>query len=266
MKNTAPFLTVLFLLLFSISCTKQKEEIVTTPIKPNCGTASALAECLTPKFSSQYYVEQGIKYFQTMQSDIPIDVQPNYSDLVIRWEWPPWLLLTGYKRNGMIASDILLKLNPTSYDTIDCKAFETQPFCRCHVVFNYSGETCPIYEEFTFNDQGEITFIEAWSDFESLLPMGPGDDRIWQEAEYWGMTKVNRLSAKVPGLGNATGKIDLKADWMKAAVREDEDVAELVLRLKDPVVTWFDQLLNNLDELSGGCEAPEGDIFPYYTP
>ena len=24
--------------------------------------------------------------------------------------------------------------------------------------------TCPIYEEFTFNDKGEMTFIEAWSD------------------------------------------------------------------------------------------------------
>jgi hypothetical protein len=134
------------LLLFAaiISCTKKGDIEKPFVIQPNCGTDAALAECLTPKFSPEYYVEQGVKYFLTMQSDIPIDVIPNYSDLVIRWEWPPWLLLTGYKRSGLIASDIVLKLNPTTYDTIDCRAFDTQPFCRCHVIFNYSGETCPI--------------------------------------------------------------------------------------------------------------------------
>lgn len=231
---------------------------------PNCGTDSALASCLQPQFPPEYYVEQGVKYFQTMQSDIPIDVIPNYSPRVIRWEWPPWLLLTGYKKDGLIATDILLKLNPTAYDTIDCRYFAEQPFCRCHVVFNYSGETCPIYEEFTFNDQGEITFIEAWSDFESLLPMGPGADGIWDEAEYWGEKDVNRLSAKVPGLGNTTGLIDVNADWMKNAARADPEIRELHKRLKDPINTWIVQLLTHPEELRTGCEPPPGDTFPYF--
>jgi hypothetical protein len=248
------------------SCSRVELIPVSSGIRQNCGTDSALAGCLTPKFSAEYYIDQGVKYFQTMQSDIPIDVIPNYSDRVIRWEWPPWLLLTGYKKDGLITTDILLKLNPTSYDTIDCRFFDTQPFCRCHVVFNYSGETCPIYEEFTFNDQGEITFIEAWSDFESLLPMGPGDDGIWDDSEYWGMKDVNRLATKIPGLGNETGLIDVNAGWMKNAAQADPDIREMHKRLKDPVNTWLVQLLTKYEELRTGCEPPPGDVFPYYEP
>ncbi|MDB5228618.1 MAG: hypothetical protein JWN78_2811 [Bacteroidota bacterium] len=199
-----------------------------------------------------------------MQSDIPNDVVPNYSELVIRWEWRPWLLLTGYTKDGLISSDILLKLNPTSYDKIDCRAFETQPFCRCHVIFNYSGKTCPIYEEFTFNNQGEITFIEAWSDYESLLPMNSGADEIWDEQEYWGMKDVYRLSAKVPGLGNDSGKIDIQAAYMENAALLDNDVADLVKRIKDPFHTYLEQLLTHQEEVAHGCEVPAGDRFPYY--
>jgi hypothetical protein len=256
------WLIVIFLL---ISCKKE----ITNTIEQNCSTQGALATCLTPKFDSAYYIEQGVKYFLTMQSDIPPSVQPNYSDLVIRYEWPPWLLLTGYGRDFLIQSDILLKLNPTQYDTIDCQFFNEQPFCRCHVVFDYSGEKCPIYEEFVFNDQGEITFIEAWSDYESKLPQGmnAGADGVWSYDEYWGkQPNVYRLSTKIPGLGNSTGKIVLNSSYMQKAMAQDANIADLEKRLKDPFTTYIQYLATHQEELANGCEAPEGDIFPYYYP
>ncbi len=231
----------------------------------SCNAINALSTCLTPQFSPEYYIDQGVKYFQTMQSDVPINVIPNYSDLVVRYEWPPWLIVTGYERMGLILTDILLKLNPTAYDLIDCRYFEEQPFCRCHVIFDYGGEPCPIFEEFTFNDQGEITFIEAWSDFESLLPMNAGDDGIWDYEDYWALGNADRLSTRVPGLGNETGRIAPNSMWMQASIPSDDLVLkDMTFRLKDPITTWLDQLLNHQEELSGGCEAPKGDIYPYY--
>lgn len=222
-----------------------------------CGTEAAYAECLTPKFPPEYYIEQGVKYFRTMESSVPIDVIPNYADNVVRWEWPPWLLLTGFRKNGLILTDILLKLNPTSYDLIDCRFFEEQPFCRCHVIFNYSGEQCPIYEEFVFNDQGEITFIEAWSDYESLIPMDKTD--YWAEGD-----NVRRLSTRVPGLGNLEGRINIHSDYMAEAAAEDEDLAEMVYRCKQPISTWLQLTIETFEDVQHGCEAPEGDVYPYY--
>lgn len=252
------------LLLVLISCSKETKINVNTS---ECDNEGAYSTCLTPKFPPEYYIEQGEKYFLSMQSDIPIDVKPNHSDLVIRWEWPPWLFLTGYTRDFLTISDILLKLYPTKYDLIDCRFFETQPFCRCHVIFNYSGTLCPIYEEFVFNDQGEITFIEAWSDYESLLPMDAGEDGIWSEEEYWAMQdNVRRLSTKVPGLGNETGRIKISSPYMQYAAEKDEDVKELVRRLKDPIKTYFETLSQGFKGIAEECVAPQGDIYPYYFP
>ena len=268
MKKNRHTIFLMVMLLGVISCSTDNKTYPTT-IAENCGTQAALSTCLTPKFDSVYYIEQGIKYFRTMQSDIPNDVIPNYAGSVIRWEWPPWLLLTGYGKDFLITSDILLKLYPTQYYKLDCKYFDEQPFCRCHVIFNYSGDSCPIYEEFTFNDQGQITFIEAWSDFESLLPenMNAGADSIWSENEYWAkQPNVKRLSTKVPGLGNTYGKINVDAEWMQEAIAIDKDVAELVRRIKDPIKTYFQQLATHSNDLQGGCKAPVGDRYPYYIP
>ena len=217
---------------------------------------SALSTRLTPKFTAAYYIDQGVKYFRTMESSVPISVKPEYSDLVIRWEWHPWLLLTGYKRRNLINTDILLKLYPTKYDTIDCQYFEKQPFCRCHVIFNYSETRIPIYEEFTFNDQGEITFIEAWSDFPSLLPMDATD--YWAEAE-----NVNRLSTRVPGLGNNEGRIDRKADWMLRASETDTVLADMLHRLRRPFNTWVKEYFKQKDAMKEAHHPPEGDRYPY---
>lgn len=220
---------------------------------------SALSTTLTPKYTPEYYIDQGVKYFRTMESKVPIKVKPNYSDLVIRWEWHPWLLLTGYKRRNLINTDILLKLYPTTYDTINCRYFNTQPFCRCHVVFNYSGKLIPIYEEFTFNNQGEITFIEAWSDYPSLLPMDKTD--YWAEGD-----NVNRLSTRVPGLGNATGRINKRAGWMKNAAAKDPVLADMVHRIKHPISTYIGEFFRQHKEMKNADKPPAGDIYPYYPP
>lgn len=209
-----------------------------------------------PTRTPEYYVEQGVKYFLTMESSVPPKIRPNYSKLVIRWEWHPWLLLTGYGRRNMIQIDIMLKWYPTKYDTIDCRYFDRQPFCRCHVIFNYSEKHVPIYEEFTFNDQGEITFIEAWSDYPSLLPM--------KKEDYWAEgPNVNRLSTRVPGLGNKEGRIHIKAPWMIEAARSDSDLADLLHRLKHPITTYFREIHKQKSAMIQAIHPPPGDQFPY---
>jgi hypothetical protein len=137
-------------------------------------------------------------------------LHPQYSPLVVRFEWPPWLLTTGYGDAAMRATDEALRAYQTDYRTIDCRFFPEQPFGRCRVVFLYGRDNpsttqdertdCPIYEEFTFNDAGQITFIEAWTDHPDYLPMA-GDDP-WAEDD-----DVMRLSTRIPGLGNAQGRI-----------------------------------------------------------
>ena len=213
----------------------------------NCGKINAKAGCLSPTQSPEYYIDQNIKYFLTMESNTSPLIIPNYSKKVVRWEWPPWLLLTGYGSSSLIWTDLLLKLNPTTYPVLNCEAFDTQPFGRCHVVFDYSGELCPIYEEFTFNDKGEITFIEAWIDAPGWIPMKEHD--YWAEGE-----NVDRLATKVPGLGNETGLIDIHSDWVKDAAAKDADISELVRRTKKPVSTWAYELITHIEEVRHGCD------------
>ncbi len=147
-------------------------------------------------------------------------IHPRYAPRVIRFEFPPWLLTTGYGAATMKNVDELLRIYNTDYKTIDCRFFPAQPFGRCHVVFLYGRDDpqtaeddrtlCPIYEEFTFNDQGQITFIEAWTDHEDYLPMNAGDP--WAEAEG-----VKRLSTWVPGLGTPSGRIDPSSEAFEDA-------------------------------------------------
>jgi len=109
-----------------------------------------------------------------------------------------------------------------------------------------------------------MTFIEAWSDYESLLPTTSGADSLWDQQEYWGMKEVNRLSTKVPGLGNSTGRINLYSPCMNEASEKDKDIAELQMRAKDANKFWMQELIKHRKEVSGGCEPPEGNIYPYY--
>lgn len=212
-----------------------------------CGTPAANARCLSPTQTPEYYIDQSIKYFLTMESSVSPLVIPNYAPRVVRWEWPPWLLLTGYQRFNLIWTDIVLKLNPTAYAVLNCQAFDVQPFGRCHVVFDYSGELCPIYEEFTFNDEGQITFIEAWTDQPGWTPTSDDD--------YWAQENIpGRLANRVPGLGTETGWVDWDGEAMQEAISKDADVAELVKRVKDPYKTWFQELITHTQELAEGCD------------
>ena len=146
------------------------------------GTPGATAGCLAPTREPGHYVAQGLAYFDTLDVDADPDSAPTYAELVARWEWPPWLKLTAWTRDNIEATDTLLRLYPSIVEERDCRAFGTQPFGRCRVVFRYEDHgnlPCPIYEEFTFNDSGEITWIEAWSDQPDLRPMDP-------DADPWG--------------------------------------------------------------------------------
>ena len=208
------------------------------------GAPGATSTCLSPSQTPDYYIEQSLRYFDTLDLEADPASVPNYSLLVARWEWPPWLKLTGFGRDPMVKIAKLLKsYDPSTVPTRDCRAFPVQPFGRCRVVFAYPGGTCPIYEEFTFNDQGEVTFIEAWSDAPALLPTSDPADP-WAEGPG-----VNRLSTRVPGLGNATGLIDLDAPWMTEAAALDADLADFLTRAKNFWPTWFAEYLAAGDDL-----------------
>ena len=196
-------------------------------------SSDALATALTPRQPPKYYVEQANKYFDTLDTSADPNSVPNYSTLVARWELPPWLWLTGYGRDNMLdTTELAVFFDPSTVPTRDCRAFAVQPFARCYVSFEYEAGSCPIYEEFVFNDQGEMTFIEAWSDQPQLLPTSDSSDR-WAEGP-----DVRRLSTKIPGLGNATGLIDLDSEAMQRAASEDPEIADFVRRAKDFWPSW----------------------------
>jgi hypothetical protein len=213
------------------------------PIDP-CSHDGALASCLEPTLPPEYYAQKSSMYFDTMDYTVQLEEWPPYSERVARWEWPPWLKLTAYTRENIEATDTLLKMYPSVVPERDCRAFDTQPFGRCYVVFYYDaheGRGCPIYEEFTFNDAGEITWIEAWSDVEGLRPTS--DEDRWGEH-----SDIGRLSSRIPGLGNAEGKLDLDSEWMQQAAEEDPDVADFVYRANDWQATWLEEYANAPDD------------------
>ncbi|TWI93311.1 hypothetical protein JM93_00867 [Roseibium hamelinense] len=186
---------------------------------------------LAPQHSKAYYVDQAHKYFDTLDSFAPRSSQPAYASHVLRWEWPPWLYLTGHKDHFMVM-DKLVVLFPARVTDRTCRAFEVQPFARCRVTFEFdwTGARTPIYEEFTFNSAGEITFVEVWSDAPGLRPMAVLSDP-WAEDPA-----VDRLSTRVPGLGRADGRYQL--DQLKMLATGDTGLASLNLRLEAPMIAW----------------------------
>lgn len=204
---------------------------------------------LVPTQTPEYYVAQANLYFDTLDTRADPSLVPNYAPLVARWEWPPWLYLTGYGRDNMIESTrSALAVDPSTVPTRDCRFFPVQPFARCRVSFQYAEGPCGIYEEFTFDDEGEMTFIEAWSVFPETLPTSDPND-LWAEGP-----NVHRLSTKIPGLGNATGTIDLASPAMQHAAEHDPEVADFVRRANDFWSTWLDALLAaGNDYFARGC-------------
>lgn len=228
------------------------EEQMTLEAHPclNAGTPGATATCLQPTQTVAYYAEQANKYFDQLDIDADPESVPNYHELVGRWEWPPWLLLTGYTAEDMIKTSIILKdFDPSTVPVRDCRGFDTQPFARCYVVFEYEEGPCPIYEEFTFNNAGEMTFIEAWSDLPGLRPHPDGVEDKWGERNTLG-----RLSTRVPGLGSINGTVDLTSEWILEASKTDADVAEYAKRAADWWTFWLEEL-NSADKdfFGQGC-------------
>lgn len=66
------------------------------------GTDDATARCLSPTLPPEHYIEQAGLYFDTLDTDAPPENIPDYNEFVARWEWEPWLLLTGYGERDMI--------------------------------------------------------------------------------------------------------------------------------------------------------------------
>lgn len=216
----------------------------------NPGTEGATARCLEPTLDPQHYVDEALAYFDTLDVDAPRDSVPDYHPQVARWEWPPWLYLTGYEADSMNASAALLRLgDPSTVPVRDCRFFDVQPFARCFITFEYEGGSCPIYEEFVFDAQGRTTFIEAWSDLPGLRPHADIDDDPWGEDDDLG-----RLSTRIPGLGQPSGTHDLDGAWFAEAAAADPDVAEFQRRARDAWPIWFDELENaDPDFFAIGC-------------
>jgi hypothetical protein len=212
------------------------------------GTDAATARCLRPTQTPEYYVEQALKYFDTLDTDAdPLSI-PNYADWVARWEWPPWLLLTGIGAVDMKEiSDSLRLVDPSTVPFRDCRFFDEQPFARCYVSFEYEEGPCPIYEEFIFNDAGEMTFIEAWSDIDGLRPTS--------EADRWGeAADFPRLGTRIPGLGRPDGQYVLTSEPMRLAAERDAEIADFVRRGLDFWPTWIEEFQNAGDDFFAvGC-------------
>ncbi|MFO0759017.1 MAG: hypothetical protein U0359_21170 [Byssovorax sp.] len=222
------------------------------PLCANSGPG-ALSTKLTAKLPESHYVDQANRYFDAIDITAPAESVPTYAELVIRWEWPPWLKLTGFGREQMADTDKLVKKKaPAKVSPRDCRFFAEQPFARCRVSFGYQdmggGKPCAIYEEFTFNDAGEITFIEAWSDLPDLLPTSDPADP-WAEGP-----NVHRMSTKIPGLGAPDGRIDLQGTCMAEAAAADPEVADLVTRTGDFWKWWFAESADaGADYFARGC-------------
>ncbi len=200
--------------------------------------SESLSTNLRPTYPLGYYAEQSNHYFNTLDTKRRKEGKPSYSKRVIRYEWEPWLKLTGYK-SWMMKLDFFLTLYPTEVINRVCQGFDVQPFGRCHVTFIYKGHDEPvdIYEEFTFNNQGEITFIEAWTDSPTHFPT-PDFTDYWAEG-----AQVKRLSTLVPGLGKNNGLIEPKSREFKKAAANNEMVKDLAKRLKHPVYFWTKELI-----------------------
>lgn len=215
----------------------------------DCAGDAPVSTCSRPTMDAADYAELSSMYFDTMDHRVDLDEWPPYSEKVARWEWPPWLKLTAYTRENIELTDTLLQAYPSIVTDRDCRGFDTQPFGRCTVVFYYDaheGLPCPVYEEFTFNDAGEITWIEAWSDVDGLRPTTPEDP--------WGEDGIDRLSTRIPGLGSPSGEIFLEGEAMRAAAAEDADVEDFVVRASDWYDTWYAEWVAAGDELwDEGC-------------
>jgi hypothetical protein len=150
-----------------------------------------------------------------------------------------------------LTADALRDLDPSTVPVRDCRFFEKQPFARCYVLFEYEGGLCPIYEEFIFNDLGEMTWIEAWSDLPELLPQD-STDRWAQDLNY------PRLGTRVPGLGQSQGAFDWTTNALLDQVGDDPEVLDFMERTSNWRQYWIETFTQApRDFFSVGCGWPQ---------
>ena len=138
-----------------------------SPPSRTCGP-DALADCARPRQTPAYYVDQAMRYFDALDVAAPAEHTPTYAELVVRWEWPPWLKLTGYTAAQMELTDKLVKqYAPAVVSHRDCRAFDRQPFARW-------GETVGAYNLIDLPD-GLSVF-----EYNKLVVFGSGVTRIQQ--------------------------------------------------------------------------------------
>ena len=192
--------------------------------------ANDLSTALKPVKSPEYYEKQCDLYFDTLQTKVN-EERPNYSVDVARWEHPPWLLLTGLGKERTRIIDDEIRKYPCICVNRTHKFFPQQPFGRSRVTFYYGQDNIDkklnpihIYEEFTFNDKGEMTFIEAWTDDESETgKLRELDSDGWP-------TNFARLSTQIPGLGNQNGFVNIHSKYFNEVASKNGSLADFKFR------------------------------------
>jgi len=225
-----------------------------------CG---AMASCLQFNESMRaHYLRNAELYWDSLDPNFPLEF-PQYGQNVIRFEWPPWLLLTGYGKDKIRLEDTADRdLDPYTIPKVarHCWIEMISPFARCVVELWATGssmpnpdgngtvpEKCRIYEEFTFNAVGDVTFVEAWS---ASIP------------------KPVRLSTRVPGIGQPVNPIDPHDGYVWRPVAEkDPDVNALWLMIQN-TITEAASLYGAMHAIHGkiateyvdGCYYPSRDV------
>jgi hypothetical protein len=119
--------------------------------------------------TNDYYIHQAYLYFDFLDTSKPF-IPLNYADKCVRYEWSPWGSplsgVTGLGKLMHFFDKIYRFIYPCVIKNRTFQTYDINPFVRSTVTFhemNAPYKTYDIYEEFSFNEKGEIIFIEAWT-------------------------------------------------------------------------------------------------------
>ena len=208
-------------------------------------TPKLYSNSVVPNKDESYYINQANTYFSFLETTSKDHIEPNYSPSLIRWEWEPWLILTGLNDERTLIIDSLIR------ETGKCECldrelvfYNTNPFVRCRVTFYYGENKTPIkiYEEFTFDGSGNISFIEAWYDVEDNKLQIP-------EREFDGWPKfcsVKRLSNLIPGYNKTDFILVLESSEMISQAELYDDVKNFKSRAEKFAVSLFAELVEQI--------------------
>ena len=147
---------------------------------------------LMAKEQAEYYKKQCDVYLDTLAATLHPDEIPNLSENVLRWDWTRQEL-TSRNRDTLIAMDVFCTaMAPDRVTGRQHKIYQEQPLGRSKVQFESEdgsgGDVREMYMEFTFNEKGQISFVESW----------PVDT----DQKCWWLQGSNRLSTLF--MNNAT--------------------------------------------------------------